>query len=76
VPSPPQTPMMHLRLSTSGENYAANAKRFTETEKLWVSPRAAATDDPDVVMLELTVGSATLRHSPTFVAATFARLIA
>jgi threonine aldolase len=76
VPSPPQTPMMHLRLSTSGENYAANAKRFTETEKLWVSPRAAATDDPDVVMSELTVGSATLRHSPTFVAATFARLIA
>lgn len=76
IPSPPQTPMMHLRLSTRGETYAANAKRLAETDKLWVSPQAAATDDPDVVMVELTVGSATLRHSPSFVANTYARLIA
>jgi len=76
VPSPPHTPMMHLRLSTDGETYAANAKHLAETEKLWVSPRAAATDDPGVVLLELTVGSATLRHSPAFVAETYARLIA
>jgi hypothetical protein len=76
VPSPPHTPMMHLRLSTDGRTYAANAKHLAETEKLWVSPQAAATDDPDVVLIELTVGTATLRHAPSFVAETYARLIA
>jgi threonine aldolase len=76
TPSPPQTPMMHLLLATSGENYAANAKRLAETDKLWVPARAAPTGDPDVVLLELTVGTATLRHSPAFVAGTCARLIA
>lgn len=76
MPSPPQTPMMHLLLSTTGETYAANAKLLAETDKLWVSPRAAPTTDPDVVVLELTVGSATLRHSPEFIAQTLARLIA
>ena len=76
IPDPPQTPMMHLWLSTSGDNYAANAKQLAETDKLWVSPRATATDYPDVVVVELTVGSATLRHSPEFIARTYARLIA
>lgn len=68
--------MMHLRLSTNGDKYAANAKQLAETRRLWVSPRGAATADPDVVLIELTVGRATLRHSPAFVADTYARLIA
>jgi len=75
TPSPPQTPMMHLLLSMSAEAYAANARRLIAADKLWVNPNAAPTGDPDVVMVELTVGSATLRHSPAFVAGTFARLI-
>jgi hypothetical protein len=34
------------------------------------------TEDPDVVRLELSVGSATLRHDPAVVANILARLIA
>jgi threonine aldolase len=75
LPSPPQTPMMHVWLSTTAEAYAENAKRLAETDKLWVSPRAAPTAFPDTVVVELTVGSATLRHDPSFIAATFARLL-
>jgi threonine aldolase len=76
TPEPPQTPMMHLLLSTRAETYAANAKRLAETDKLWMPSQAAETADPDVVVLELTVGSATLRHTPAFIAETCARLIA
>jgi threonine aldolase len=75
LPSPPQTPMMHIWLSTTVEAYAENAKRLAETDKLWVSPRAAATALPGTVAIELTVGSATLRHDPSFIAATFGGLL-
>jgi threonine aldolase len=76
VPAPPQTPMMHLRLSTTAGSYATNARHLAETDKLWVSPQAMPTNDPEIVKVELTVGSATLRHSPSFIAGTYARLIA
>ena len=75
LPSPPQTPMMHIWLPTTAERYAENAKRLAETDKLWVSPRAAATALPDFVMVEMTIGSATLRHNPAFIRETFARLL-
>ncbi|WP_433303529.1 threonine aldolase family protein [Actinoplanes sp. CA-030573] len=75
VPTTPETPMMHLLLPTTAEAYAQNARRLAETEKLWVAPHVAATELPDVVRVELTVGSATLRHSAEFVADTFANLI-
>jgi hypothetical protein len=75
LPSPPQTPMMHIWLSTTAERYADNAKRLAETDKLWVTARAAATAMPDTVVIELTVGSATLRHNPAFIGETFARLL-
>jgi threonine aldolase len=74
VPGTPETPMMHLLLPTTAEAYAQNARRLAETAKLWVSPRVAATDLPDVVRVELTVGRATLRHSASFVADTYGRL--
>ena len=75
LPSPPQTPMMHLWLSTSAEAYAEKAERMAETDKLWVWPRAVATGAPGTVAVELTVGSATLRHDPSFIAATVAALL-
>lgn len=75
LPSPPQTPMMHIWLPTTAERYAENAKRLAETDKLWVSPRAAPTAVPDLVMVELTVGGATVRHNPAFISETFARLL-
>jgi threonine aldolase len=75
LPSPPQAPMMHVWMSTTAETYADHAKRLAETDKLWVSPRAVAAELPGTVVVELTVGSATLRHQPSFIAETFARLL-
>ncbi len=70
VPDPPQTPMLHLLLSTTLERYMAAAKRLAEETGLWVWPRAVATGDPAVVRCELSVGRATLRHKPGFIAET------
>lgn len=74
VPDPPQTPMLHLLLSTDLDTYAANAKRLAEETGLWVWPRAVRTGDPAVVRCELSVGRATLRHKPEFIAETLAAL--
>jgi threonine aldolase len=76
VPAVPQTPMMHLLLDTTRARYAERAKRFAEEDGLWVWSSAMATEDPDVVRLELSVGSATLRHDPTFIASVLQELAA
>ncbi len=76
VPDPPQTPMLHLLLSTTPERYAAAAGRLADEAGLWVWPRAVRTGDPDVVRCELSVGRATLRHKPAFIAETLAFLSA
>jgi threonine aldolase len=75
LPSPPQTPMMHLWLSTTAAAYAEKAELLAETDKLWVWPRAFASEVPGVVAVELTVGSATLQHDPAFIATTVAALL-
>ncbi len=76
VPAVPQTPMMHLLLDTTTERYAERAKELAETDRFWVWPNAMPTRDPDVVRVELSVGDATLRHDPAFIAATLKRLTA
>lgn len=68
VPDPPQTPMMHLLLSTTAGAYAAAAKRLADEHQFWVWPRAFLTGDPQVVRCELSVGQATLRHKPEEIA--------
>lgn len=75
LPSPPQTPLMHIWLPTTAEAYAEKAKRIAETEKLWVWPRAAPAPVPGTVSVELHVGGRALRHDPSFIAATVAALI-
>jgi threonine aldolase len=75
LPSPPQTPMMHLWLPTTPEAYAEKAKRLAEDDKFWVWPRAYPAGVPGMVVVELTVGRATLRHDPAFIATTVATLI-
>ncbi len=74
VPDPPQTPMLHLLLSVPASRYHENAKRITSETGLWLWPSAVSTGDPDVVRTELTVGRATLRHKPEFIASTLAAL--
>jgi threonine aldolase len=75
VPDPPQTPMMHLLLSVPAETFRENAKRITTETGLWLWPTAEVTGDPSVVRVELTVGRATLRHKPDFIADAVERLI-
>ncbi|MGX6602346.1 threonine aldolase family protein [Micromonosporaceae bacterium Da 78-11] len=75
VPATPQAPMMHLLFATTRDRFAENAKQLAEKDGQWVWPKAAATEDPDLVRVELTVGSATLRHDPAAIAATLAGLL-
>ena len=75
VPGEPQTPMMHLMLATTTERYVDSAKRLAESDRFWVWPTAMVTDDPGTVRVELSVGSATLRHEPSFIAETVGRLL-
>ncbi|MET0416836.1 MAG: beta-eliminating lyase-related protein [Actinoplanes sp.] len=76
VPAVPQTPMMHLLLNTTTERYAERAKELADTDQFWVWPTAVATGDPDVVRVELSVGEATMRHDPAFIASILKRLTA
>jgi threonine aldolase len=76
LPDPPQTPMLHLLLSTTAEAYAAAAKRLAAESGFWVWPRAMATGDPEVVRCELSVGRATFRHKPAFIAEVLSSLTA
>jgi threonine aldolase len=68
LPDPPQTPMLHVLLSTTAEAYAAAAQRLADDRGFWVWPRAMDTGDPAVVRCELSVGRATVRHKPAFIA--------
>ncbi len=76
VPEVPQTPMMHLLLSVRADRYAANARRLAEDSGIWAWPEAAATGDPDVVRVELSVGRATCALDPATVAEALAALTA
>lgn len=74
VPDPPQTPMMHLLFSTTAETFRANTKRLAEETGLWLWARPFPTGDPAVLRVELTVGEATLRHTPAEIAEVLASL--
>lgn len=75
VPDPPQTPMMHLLISTTATSYAERARRLAEEQLIWVWPEATPTGDPDLVRVELPVGKATCRLTPAAVAEILAALV-
>jgi len=74
IPDPPQVPMMHLLLTASRDDYAKAARRLAEDSGIWTSPEPAATVDPNVQRLELSVGDATLGFTPEELAGIFAGL--
>jgi len=59
VPDPPQTPMLHLLLHTSADDFTAAARGLAEGG-LWTWPKPMPTGDPHVVRVELSVGDATM----------------
>jgi threonine aldolase len=75
VPEPPQSPMMHLLLEVPTERYQENAKQLAEKDGLWIWPNGTVSGDPSMLRFELTVGRATLRHSPESIASVLARLV-
>jgi threonine aldolase len=68
VPDPPQVPMMHLLLRTTQDGFAATVRRLAADQGVWTWPQAAATADPGVQRVELSVGDATCALSPADVA--------
>ncbi|MPQ99642.1 aminotransferase class I/II-fold pyridoxal phosphate-dependent enzyme [Modestobacter sp. I12A-02628] len=74
VPAVPQTPMMHLLLRTSVADYRAAAERLATEDGVWVWPEARPTADPGVVLVELSVGRATVAWDAADVAHVLGRL--
>ncbi len=64
IPDPPQTSMMHLLLPTTQEGFGSTARRLAKDQGIWTWPRAAATPDPAVQRVELSVGDATCALKP------------
>src|SRR6202167_1837713 len=64
VPDPPQTPMLHLLLRTTAEDFTAAARRLAAEQGLWTWPAAMGTPDPGTQRVELAVGDATLALRP------------
>ena len=59
VPDPPQTPMLHLLLTTTRDGFRT-AARALAADGLWTWPDARPTGDPAVRRVELSVGDATM----------------
>jgi threonine aldolase len=60
LPNPPQTPMMHLRLPASSETLTAGARRLATEQSIWTWRTSFPTHDPNVQIVELSVGDASL----------------
>jgi threonine aldolase len=76
IPDPPQVSMMHLRLSTTQDSFAAAARRLAADQGVWTWPQAATTADPAVQRVELTVGDATCELTPAEVRQIVTALVA
>ena len=63
LPEPPQSAMLHVRLSTSLEGLRAGAMRIARKERVWTFARPFATEGPRLQRCELSVGDATLELS-------------
>ena len=64
VPDPPQTPMLHLLLRTTAEDFTAAARRLATEQGMWTWPAAMSTPDPGTQRVELAVGDTTLALQP------------
>jgi threonine aldolase len=76
VPDPPVTNMAHVYLPTDGRAFEAATRSLAEEEKIWTWSGAGTTNLPGQVVVELTVGDATLEWSPGEVRDVVAELLA
>jgi threonine aldolase len=75
LPDPPQTPMLHLLLRTTADDFTAAARRLATEQGLWTWPAAMSTPDPGTQRVELAVGDATLALRPAEVREIVAALL-
>jgi threonine aldolase len=75
VPDPPQTPMMHIHLRTTEEDFDAGLKKLATKHGLWAFGASTATDTPGVRRVELYTGDATLELTPAEIAAAVNELL-
>jgi len=59
VPDPPQTPMLHLLMNTTAEEFIVTARRLAEEDGMWTWAQCFATGVPQIQAVELPVGDAT-----------------
>jgi threonine aldolase len=64
VPDPPVTNMAHLYLLTDRDGFAAATRALAMEDKVWTWSHLGTADTPDRVVVELTVGDATLVWTP------------
>ncbi|HVB45482.1 MAG TPA: beta-eliminating lyase-related protein [Streptosporangiaceae bacterium] len=76
IPDPPQTPMMHLLLAVTQQQFSTAVRKLAADDGIWAWPRAMTTADPRVQRVELSVGDATSMLSPVRVAVALASLTA
>jgi hypothetical protein len=74
VPDPPQTPMLHVLLTTDEATVDAAVRRHA-ADGVWTIRGASATADPAVLRFELPVGDATCALQPGEAAALIAALV-
>jgi threonine aldolase len=76
IPDPPQSPMMHLLLTTSLAGFTAAAGRLATERGVWTWPTAMSTGDPGTLRVELAIGDGTLALRPAEVRGLIAALVA
>jgi threonine aldolase len=69
MPDPPQTPMMHINLRTTGDAFEAGVRRLATEQRLWAFGGSSPSDTPGIQGVELYVGDATLQLTPDEIAA-------
>lgn len=75
LPDPPQSSMMHVRLSTTPAQLRANALKIARSDRIWTFARAFNSEGPRLQRVELSVGDATLELAPGEIRDLFERIV-
>lgn len=75
IPRPVQSPMMHVRFSTTLDDLRARVIKIAKSEKIWTFSRPWVSEGPTLQRFEVHVGDATLQLSPREIRRLFERLV-
>jgi threonine aldolase len=75
MPTPVQSPMMHVRFSVELDVIKERVAEIAKTDKIWTFSRPWISEGPTLQRFELHVGDATLQLSTSEIAGLFERLV-